>query len=36
MKDKIENIQKRRNVLSKFNYENIVKQQDSPKINNKF
>ena len=36
MKDKIENIKKKGNVLSKFNHENTVKQQDSPKINNKF
>ncbi len=36
MKDKIENIQKEADILSKFNCENIVKYYDSQKINDKF
>ena len=36
MKDKIKDIQKEADILSKFDHENIVKYYDSLKINNKF
>ena len=36
MKDKIKDIQKEADILSKFNCNNIIKYYDSRKINNKF
>ena len=36
IKNKIEDIQKEADILSKFDHENIVKYYDSLKINNKF